>query len=317
MTVAVLTDADRFPFDAADRDRLAVAGVELVEVTGHDPATVPDAHVLFVYSLRVDDALLSRLPRCRVVARCGTGYDNVDVAAAHRRGIAVTYVPEYGSVDVAEHTIALLLGCARRLPAADAAVRSGHWPSYLELGPMRRLNGRTLGLLGFGRIAREVARMALGLGLHVAAHDPYAPAEQLRAAGVTPLGFDALLAGADVVSVHLPLTDATRGELGAAEFARMKPGAVLLNSARGALVDTGALVDAVRSGRLAGAGLDVTDPEPLPTGHPLLALPQVVLTPHSAAFAEEGLADLRRTALDDVLLVLGGESPQFPVLTKE
>jgi D-3-phosphoglycerate dehydrogenase len=318
VTVAVLTDADRFPFADADRDRLAGAGVELVEVPGHDPARVPDrADAVFAYSLRVDETLLDRLPRCRVVARCGAGYDNVDVAAARRRGIAITYVPEYGSVDVAEHTIALLLGCARRLAAADAAVRAGRWPGYPELGPMRRLGGRTLGLVGFGRIAREVARMALGLGLRVAASDPYVAAAEVRAAGVTPLGFDELLATADVVSVHLPLTAATRGLIGAAELARMKAGAVLLNTARGALVDTAALVEAVRSGRLSGAGLDVTDPEPLPAGHPLLALPQVVLTPHSAALAEEALADLRRTAVADVLLVLAGRPPRFPVPTQE
>lgn len=317
MTAAVLTDADRFPFGDDDRARLAGAAVDLVEVPGHDPAAVPDAEALFVYSLRVDDALLDRLPSCRVVARCGAGIDNVDVAAARRRGITVTYVPDYGSVDVAEHTIALLLGCARRLAAADAEVRAGRWPGYPQLGPMRRLGGRTLGLVGFGRIAREVARMASGLGLDVAAYDPYVPAAEMRAAGVTPLDLDDLLAGSDVVSVHLPLTETTRGVLGAEQFARMRPGAMVLNSARGALVDTGALVEALRSGHLAGAGLDVTEPEPLPADHPLLALPQVVLTPHSAAFAEEGLDELRRTAVQDVLLVLAGRPPRFPVPEKE
>lgn len=318
MTVAVLTDADRFPFDAAERARLVSAHVELVEMPGHDPADVPaTAEALFIYSLRVDEALLDRLPACRVLARCGVGYDGVDVAAARRRGITVTYVPDYGSIDVAEHTLALLLSCVRRVAAADAAVRAGRWPSYAELGRMERLHGRLLGLLGFGRIAREVARMAAALGLQVAAYDQYLPDAVLLAAGVTPLALDQLLTQADVLSVHLPLTPATRQVLGAPQFARVRPGALLINTARGGLVDTDALVDAVRSGRLGGAGLDVVDPEPLPPGHPLLALPQVVLTPHSAAFTEEALGDVRRTALDDVLLVLAGQPPRFPIPDEE
>jgi D-3-phosphoglycerate dehydrogenase / 2-oxoglutarate reductase len=178
-TRVLLTDSDRFPFGPGEVSLLRDAGVALDELPGHDGDAVARAGAgaagIFVYHARFDARLLGRLGACRVLARCGAGFDNIDVAAARARGIQVTYVPEYGTDDVAEHALALLLACARRLPASDRAVQAGGWPSFAELGPMRRLGGSTLGLIGFGRIARALAARAIGLRMQVVASDPYGP----------------------------------------------------------------------------------------------------------------------------------------------
>lgn len=172
-----------------------------------------DADAIFVYSAKFDAALIGRLTRCRVLARCGAGYDNIDVTAARARGIIVTYVPEYDAEDVAEHAIALLLACARRLAASDKAVQSGGWPTFAELGPMRRLAGRTLGLVGYGRIAREVASRAHGLRMQVIAADPHVGQAAGEPLGVRLTCLTDLLATADFVSVHVPLGPATRSTM--------------------------------------------------------------------------------------------------------
>lgn len=317
MPVAVLTDSERFPFDEEDKGRLACAGARLVEIPGHDTgslAQIPgDADAVFVYSAIIDAPLLTRLRRCRVVARCGSGYDNIDVAAARARGIEVTYVPDYGSIDVAEHALALILACVRRIATGDQAVRLGHWPSYAELGAMRRLRGQALGLVGFGHIARELAALAHGLGLDVLAHDPHLPSAAFASHGVLGLELVELLAAADIVSLHVPLTQATRHIIGAGELRAMKPGAVLINTSRGGLVDQAALASALTEGNLGGAGIDVWDPEPPAAGDVLFTLPNIVVSPHTAAWTEEALAEVRKRALDDVLAVLSGGRPARPV----
>jgi D-3-phosphoglycerate dehydrogenase / 2-oxoglutarate reductase len=315
MALALLTDSDRFPFGPADLHRLAAAGVRLAEVAGHERADVAaaaaDADAIFVYSARLDAGLIGTLNRCQVIARCGTGYDNIDVPAALAHGITVTYVPAYGAEDVAEHTIALILACARRIAASDRAVQSGAWPSFAELGAMRRLAGRTVGLIGFGRIGRAVAVRAEGLGLRVIAHDPYLHGD---AAQTVRLGSLAdVLEAADFVSVHVPFESATRHLLDGAALARMRPGSYLINTSRGGVVDQAALVRALDAGQLAGAALDVLEREPPLAEAGILHRPDVLITPHSAAWTAEALDELRSTALSDVLLVLRGERPRFPV----
>jgi D-3-phosphoglycerate dehydrogenase len=314
---ALLTDSDRFPFDEEDRAALASAGVELVELPGHDPEEIAAAghgvHAIFIYYGNFTRDLIERLNGCRVLARCGTGYDNIDVAAAAERGIEVVYVPDYGIDDVADHTIALLLTCARKVALCDRAVRRGEWPGYGELRPMRRLRGRTLGLLGFGRIARGVATRAGALGLELAAHDPFVEEGILREHGVRPLDRDELFRRADILSVHVPLTEATRHLVGPAELALMKPGGILVNTSRGQVVDSSAVAVALAEGRLAGAGLDVFETAPLPADDPLRRHETVVFTPHSAAYTEEALGEVRKRPLADVLRVLGGEPPLNPV----
>ena len=309
MPTVLLTDADRFPFDPDDRASLEEAGVELRELAGHEPEDVVEAAEgadgIFVYHARFPRETIARLDGVRVLARCGAGYDNIDIAAARERGITVVYVPDYGVEDVADHALALLLACARRVAQADRAVRAGGWPTYADLAPMRRLRGQTLGVLGYGRIGRNLAEKARALALGVLVHDPYVPAESIDR--------DSLLPESDFVSIHVPLTDASRHSIGRAELDLMKPTAILVNTARGPIVDTDALVEALAAGRLGGAGVDVFEEAPLPSDHPLRAIDNVVLTPHSAAYTEEALAEVRKRPLEDALRVLGGEAPRNPV----
>jgi D-3-phosphoglycerate dehydrogenase len=317
VTQVLLTDRDRFPFDARDRAALASAGVALVELDGHDPDAIAaagrEADGVFVYHAKLTAELIARLPALRVIARCGSGYDNVDVAAARARGVEVVYVPDYGVEDVADHTLALLLACARRVPASDRALRDGRWLSYGQLGTMRRLRGSVLGLLGFGRIARAVGGRAHAFGMELLVHDPGVDDVDLAIAGARRASDLAeLLATADALSIHLPLTAATRGLIGAAELARMRPGALLVNTSRGEIVDEAALAAALAAGRLGGAGLDVFEVEPLPLDSPLIGMESAVVTPHSAAFSEQALAEVRMRALDDVLRVLAGQPPHDP-----
>jgi phosphoglycerate dehydrogenase-like enzyme len=309
MPTALLTDAEQFPFDTDDRAALDAAGVELRELAGHDPGDVLAAargvEAVFVYHARFPRETIERLDGVRVLARCGAGYDNIDVAAARERGIEVVYVPDYGADDVADHALALILACARRVAQSDRAVRRGAWPSYAELSPLRRLRGRTLGVIGYGRIGRNLAEKGRALGLRVLFHDPVAAAESTER--------DVLLGESDFVSLHLPLTDSTYHSIGRAELALMRPTAILVNTARGAIADEAALVEALRTGAIGGAGLDVFEETPLPPDHPFLSLDNVVLTPHSAAYTEEGLAEVRKRPLADALRILRGEAPKDAV----
>ena len=308
MPAALLTDADRFPFDTADHATLEAAGVELRELAGHDPADVLHAargvDAVFVYYARFPRETIERLDGVRVLARCGAGYDNIDVIAAREHGIEVVYVPDYGADDVADHALALLLACARRVPESDRAIRAGAWPSYTELAPMYRLRGRTLGVIGYGRIGRKVAEKGRAFGLRVVVHDPFVDESVDRGL---------LLRESDFVSLHMPLTDETRHTIGRAELAMMKPTAVLINTARGGVVDAVALVEALTGGALGGAALDVFEETPLPREHPLRSLDNVVLSPHSAAYTEEALAEVRKRPLADALRILRGETPKDAV----
>ncbi len=294
MPRVLLTDSDRFPFGPGDLQLLDEAGI-------------------FVYHARFDGSMLDGLRTCRVLARCGVGYDNIDVAAARARGIEVTYVPEYGIDDVAEHALALLLACARRIAASDRAVQRGSWPSFAELGPMHRLAGRTLGLVGFGRIARWLAIRARGLQMQVLASDPNVSPLVAETLGVRLCSLAEVLGEAQYLSVHVPLVDGTRHLINEKALGQMRPDCYPINTSRGAVVDQSALVAALDAGRIAGAALDVLDHEPPALDEPILACGNVLITPHSAAFTQEAFDELRRTALLDVLHVLRGERPRFPV----
>lgn len=317
MKSILLTDADRFPLDVDDKTLIERSGTTYVAMAGHDTSRLlahgREVDAILIYSARLTAPLIASLQRCRVLARCGVGYDNIDVNAAHKRGIEVTYVPNYGSIDVAEHALALILACSRRLGQSDRAIRTGGWPGYAELGTMRRLHGQTLGLVGFGRIARCLAERASGLGLAIMAHDPLLDSQQIRDGGANAVSASTLLEHSDIVSLHLPLTPETHRWLGEQNLGRMKPTAILINTSRGGVVDEAALYAALCSGRLASAGLDVLDHEPPDPGVGLASLGNVILTPHSAAFTEEALADVRKTALRDALAVLNGQPPRYPV----
>jgi phosphoglycerate dehydrogenase-like enzyme len=289
-----------FPAGYADLiDGLAVA-------VGPDEADLPRADGAVVGSVwRWDGPKMAAGHRLRVISRIGVGYDNVDVAAAAQAGIAVCYAPEAPTVSTAEHTIALMLAVTKGLLEAHGrAVASVPSPPPTSL----ELDGCTLGLVGLGRIGRRVAKAAIGLGMQVVAHDPYVES----GGGVVELvSLDDLLACSDVISLHAPATASTEHLLSAAAFERMKPGAYLVNCARGGLVDQDALLAAVDNGRLAGAALDVTDPEPLPVGHPLLEHPRVLVTPHIASSTVAGRRRLYAHAIDNALAALDGRPATY------
>jgi D-3-phosphoglycerate dehydrogenase len=275
------------------RESIAEAGVDLLR-SRFDVDVDPDSAleeiiggydaIVVRSQTRLTGDLIERAARLKVIGRAGVGVDNVDVEAATRRGIIVANAPESTVVSAAEHTIGLLVGLARNIPQAHAALKQGRWErgSYGGI----ELAGKTLGVLGFGRIGQQVARRALGLGMRVVAYDPYVAAERFRELGAdgveTP---EEVYAVADFVTLHLPLTAETRGSIDSAAFEAMRPGVRIVNAARGELVDENALLEAVRSGKVAGAALDVFQNEPY-TG-PLLELDNVVVTPHLAASTGE------------------------------
>jgi phosphoglycerate dehydrogenase-like enzyme len=282
--------------------------------TADDPdAGLAGAVAVLAGQRRYDAAFMDLAPELLVIARTGIGYDTVDVAEATRRGIAVCNAPEAPTISTAEHAAALILAVTKRLPQAATALREGSGGGYFAAHSGIELDGKVLGLVGFGRIGRRLATIARGLGMSVVVCDPFLDASAIPA-GVTRVDSLAeLLATADVVSVHVPLTDASRGLFGAAEFASMKPGAVFVNTARGGLVDQDALLAALESGHLFGAGLDVTSPEPLPPDHPLLRREDVVVTPHVASATREGKERMFRVAFDQAMAVLEGRRPEFLV----
>ena len=260
--------------------------------------------------------VIERLPRTKVIARYGVGLDTVDLEAATDHGIVVTHFPQYCTAEVADHALALILALNRRIVELDRALRNGAWVTYrhetrkIIRGPIPPLREQTLGIVGFGRIGRAVAQRAAPFGLSILAADPYVLAEEIRAAGVEPVALEDLLTRADVVTVHCPLTPETRGLMNQERLALMKPGALLVNTARGPVVDLAAITAALEAGRIGGAGLDVVYPEPLPADHPLYKLPNVILTPHSAYYSERSIETVREQTLVEALTVLQGRRPR-------
>ena len=271
-----------------------------------------DADAVLVTYAKLPGELLKELKRCKVIGRFGLGVDNIDIPAAAQLGITVTYVPDYCLREVSDHAMALLLALARKIPFSSRLVQSGRW-EVPPVVPLRRLEGQVLGLVGFGNIPRALAPKATAFGLKVITHDPYVSEDVVKALGVESTSFEDLLGRSDFVSVHAPLLPATRNLMNAAAFARMNRGAFLVNTARGPLVDETALVDALDSGHLAGAALDVLAVEPVPEDSPLLGRDNVILTPHTAFYSVEALEELQTKCASDVARVLSGEAPVYPV----
>lgn len=254
-----------------------------------------------------DGALMDLAPGLKVIARTGIGYDKVDVAAATERGIAVTNTPEGPTISTAEHAITLMMMIAKNVKRSESELRGGGSDFYTHHVGIE-LAGLTLGLVGYGRIARRVAEIASGLGMNIAANDPYLDPDRFD--GATRSDTVEELAGiSDVLSLHIPLTEASVGLVGHDLLAAMKPGAILINTARGGLVDAEALEAALDSGHLFGAGLDVTDPEPLPPDHPLLRRLDVVVTAHVAAGTAGAKRRIFNSAFDQVVQVVNGQKP--------
>jgi len=307
-------------FPSLDPAMKALARVDpemrMSKSTGVDDilAVARDADAILVTYAKLPAGLLQQLTRCKAIGRFGLGVDNIDVPAAAARGIVVTYVPDYCMQEVSDHAMALLLALARKVPFSNKLVQAGRW-EMPAVAPLRRLEGQVLGLIGFGNIPRAVAPKAKAFGLKVVAYDPYAAKEVFATAGVESVSFDDLLARSDFISVHAPLMPATRGLVNAAAFAKMKKGALIVNTARGPLIDEPALIGALDSGHLGGAALDVVTTEPLAKDSPLIGRDNVILTPHTAFYSVEALEELQTKCASDVARVLSGEKPVYPVKT--
>ncbi len=258
--------------------------------------------------------IISQLRRCKIVCRTGVGVDRMDLTAAAEHGVIVANAAGCNSVEVAEQTIGLLIAVARKLVRMNQYVHEGRWRRHTaELhayrGSVSRITGQTLGIVGLGHVGRQVAPRAQGLQLRVQAVDPYLDPKIADDLGVPLVSLDELIRTSDFISLHAPLAAAARKMFGRAQFAAMKPTAFLINCARGGLVDTDALYDALVSGQIAGAALDVTDPEPMPADHPILTLPNVIVTAHTAANSNESYVDCQTHAAREVVRVLSGQRP--------
>ncbi len=267
-----------------------------------------DAMILFHDIESMTDATFARAPRLKAVVRAGVGYNNVDLLAAARRGIAVCNVPDYGTEEVADHAIAMLLALVRHLPESDASMRRGEWDYRIASGAVR-LRGKTLGIVGCGRIGTAMALRAKAFGLDVGFYDPHVPPGLDKALGIRRAPtLESLLADSHFVSLHCDLRPTSRHLIDARALAAMRPGAILINTARGPVIDQSALIEALNTGRLHAAGLDVFEHEPLGDER-IRKHPRVLLSPHSAFYSKEGFIELRTKAAEEVRRVLDGEAP--------
>lgn len=266
-----------------------------------------DADGILVTFSPIGRRALAAMPRCRIVVRTGVGYDTIDIAAATERKVMVANVPDYCISEVADHALALMLCLWRKVADLDAQVRAEGWTGMLR--PVLRLEGQVLGIIGLGRIGRAVATRTWGFGFRRIAYDPYVPGDVFSTLGVEPVSLDLLVRSADIITLHTPLSQETRGLIGKEILRQMKPNAILVNTSRGGVVVTDDLVQALREGWIAGAGLDVFEPEPLPQDHPLRSLPRVLLTPHAAWYSVDSERELRRRSARTVVEALRGEVP--------
>jgi phosphoglycerate dehydrogenase-like enzyme len=306
----------------AFRKILEDAGFRCVDPAGNHPLTeaellafLPEADALLAGGERVSAAVIAASPKLRAIARTGVGYDAVDVVAATARRIAVAITPGTNQGSVAEQTFALLLALSRRVVSNDGIIRGGGWDRSL-VEPIR---GKALGLVGLGRIGRAVASRAVAFEMRVLAYDPLPAADPEADArlGIHRVGFEELLAESDVVSLHLPLTEATKGLINRTTLSRMRPGSYLINTARGGLVVEADLAEALASGHLAGAGLDVLNAEPPEPGNPLLGLPNVVFSPHMGGVDRRSMADMAEMAAGCIVALSQGRWPSGCIVNDE
>lgn len=310
MDIVVLDGGTTNPGDLSWAPLEALGRVTVYDSTPADCVVkrAQDAEALIVNRIVLNRAVLDALPKLRYIGTLATGYNTIDVRAAREKGVTVCNVPLYCVETVAQLTLALLLALCCRVEQLSAVTRSGGWNDAVEAthttAPILELSGKTLGILGFGNIGRAVAQLGLALGMRVLVHSR---TQRALPAGCTWCGFETLFETADVVSLHCPLTDETRGIVSASVLARMKPTALLINTARGALVDENALADALNSGRLAGAGLDVMAEEPPRPDHPLLTAKNCLITPHIAWASREARLRLIEAVAGNLRAFLAGQ----------
>ncbi|WP_280336602.1 C-terminal binding protein [Nocardia wallacei] len=313
-----------YDFGDVDIERAIVegAGLQLLAAQCKNEEEVieagRDADGILTQYAQVGSRAIAALPRCRVIARYGTGVDIVDVDAATRHGIQVTNAPnDWCADEVADHAIALWLAATRKICRYDRATRQGEW--HWQTGePIHRLRGQVLGVLSFGAIARLIAERAQAFGVEVWAHDPFLDQSEIRESGVRPVSFDELVENADYVVIQTPLTPQTHHTFDRATLRRMKPNAILVNTARGPIVEDAALAQALTEGWIAGAALDDLEEEPAKQrawrpDNPLFELPDLIVTPHAAYYSEESVRTVRTIAAEEAVRVLTGQPPRFPV----
>jgi D-3-phosphoglycerate dehydrogenase / 2-oxoglutarate reductase len=275
-------------------------------------AVAKDADAVLVTYAKLTREVLMQFTRCKAIGRFGLGVDNIDLVTAKEKGIAVNYVPDYCIREVSDHAMSLLLALIRKIPLSNKLVQSGRWEMPAVV-PIRRIEGTVLGLIGFGHIPRLVAPKAQAFGIKVIAYDPYAKPDVFKSAGVESVDIDTLFKMSDYVSVHAPLLPTTRAMMNAEAFAKMKKGAYIVNTARGPLIDEPALIAALDSGQVGGAGLDVVAAEPLAKNSPLLGRDNVIISPHTAFYSIEALEELQTKCASDVARVLSGETAVYPI----
>ena len=299
---------------------------EVLRAGGVEPIIAPDTSeqtlaelatevdvIMFCFA-QVTGNVLRAAEKCMVASRYGIGVDNIDITTATELGIVVTNVPDYCMDEVTDHAIGMILALNRRLGQHDGEVKRGGWASVVLDQPMHRTRDATLGILGFGRIGRSIADKAVGFGMNIVAYDPLIePGQSITMEtgdSVEIISFDDVLKRSHFITVHTPLTPETEGMIGPDQLAMMMPGSIIVNCARGGIIQEQALADALHSGHLAGAGLDVVEPAPPPDDHPLLSAPNIIITPHTAFFSQASTIELERRTAQEALRVLNGNHPE-------
>jgi D-3-phosphoglycerate dehydrogenase / 2-oxoglutarate reductase len=304
---------------AIEQRILANFGCDLELHTLSSESTICDgaqlAEILIVEhpSTPITKRVLTSLPRCKLVVKVAVGIDNIDIAAATDSDIVVAHIPDFCTEEVSDHAVAMLLACARRILVFDRHVRSGGWNEIRLDPPMHRLQSQTVGLVGFGRIARRVAEKLTGWGMRLIACDPNVEGAVFLAHGVESVSLESLLQQSDYVSLHVTLSDATRHLLGEREFALMQKHSFLINTSRGKVIDEDCMIDALQCRQIAGAAIDVAGKEPPDKTNTLRTLPNVLMTPHFGAQSAEALIHLRRTFLESVVAFIDGFAPPYVV----
>ncbi len=312
MKKALITDFV-WPNIDVESDVLRASGVEPVVAPDTSEKTLAnlaaDADIIMFCFAQVTGKVLRTAERCMVASRYGIGVDNIDIPTATELGIVVTNVPDYCMDEVTDHAIGMILALNRRLLPHDSQVKEGGWHDVVLDQPMHRTRGATLGILGYGRIGRAIAEKAVGFGMNLIAYDPMIePGQTIDGTEITT--FEDVLKRSHFITVHTPLTPETEGMIGPDQLAMMMPGSIIVNCARGGIIQEQALADALNSGHLAGAGLDVLEPAPPPNDHPLLTAPNIIITPHTAFFSQASTVELERRTAGEALRVLNGNLPE-------
>lgn len=312
----IVTD-DRYGSYEEEKTVLKEIGASVeVHNLGNEGQTIEvlrDADGILVNLHPLPATVIHELQKCRVISRYGVGYDNVSVETATAKGIWVARVPDYCLEDVSDQALALLLGCVRKVAFKDRRIREGAWNLHREQ-PSYRITEKTLGLIGYGAIARTLHRKISGFGLgRVLVFDPYLDPKKIEENGAESATLRSLLKNSDYISVHAPLNDGTQGLIGSRELSLMKKTAILINTSRGPLLEEKAVAEALANGKIAAAGLDVFEAEPLPTESPLRQLDNVILSDHTGWYSEESVTELKTKAAQNVLAVLNGGKPIYPV----